>query len=444
LNEVQKLMTIRFTLGTLVRAAALAALCASAVFAQFNSGSTGADGALNYTTPGTYEFDPAALGLNPAGDNIFHFTTINIGSGVTLRLRASKLRQKPVVWLASGAVTIAGLLDLSGENGHAMDATNPLLNRIPAEPGPGGFPGGLGSLYIYNPSGYVSVPATAGSGPGGGGAGSSANDNAAGNAGYAVPGPGILGGAAYGSVVLVPFVGGSGGGGAYNSSLCRPGLALACGNGGAGGGAIRIVSSVSIAITGIYNSIGIKANGGYGTTSTYQNLGGYGGNGSGGSIHLIAPQISGIGYVQALGGANASGAAGRILVQTNLGGFTSTTANWNPQPNVLTTVSVPPSLTGDPTLRITSVGGLAAPAYPTGDRLTPDVTLNASGPITIGIAASNIPIGTVIAVTLLFEAGTTPTTINCSPLAGILSSSTATCSTTLPQGVTIASVRASW
>src|SRR5258708_7016880 len=96
----------------------------------FVSGSTGADGALSYTVPGTYYFDPKSLNppLNSAGNNIFNFTTINIVSGVTLKL-SSRFLTGPVFWLATGAVTIAGILDLNGDNGAA--ASNQ-VSRIPA------------------------------------------------------------------------------------------------------------------------------------------------------------------------------------------------------------------------------------------------------------------------------------------------------------------------
>src|SRR4051794_1389532 len=81
----------------------------------FSSGSTGADGALNLTMPGVVLFDPKSFipPLNPAGDNIFNFTTINIGTGVTLRLTGNIL-PGPVYFLATGAVTINGTIDLSG------------------------------------------------------------------------------------------------------------------------------------------------------------------------------------------------------------------------------------------------------------------------------------------------------------------------------------------
>ena len=81
----------------------------------FNSGSTGADGALNLTTPGTVVFDPKTFvpPLDPDGDGIYNFTTINIAAGVTVRLRGDIINA-PVVWLAQGAVTINGAIDAAG------------------------------------------------------------------------------------------------------------------------------------------------------------------------------------------------------------------------------------------------------------------------------------------------------------------------------------------
>src|SRR2546427_5363408 len=90
---------------------------------SFSSGSNGSDGALNLTTPGTVIFDPKSFNppLNPAGDNVFNFTTINIGPGVTVKL-ASKVLTGPVYFLAQGNVTLNGTIDLSGETGQ--DETN--------------------------------------------------------------------------------------------------------------------------------------------------------------------------------------------------------------------------------------------------------------------------------------------------------------------------------
>jgi hypothetical protein len=89
----------------------------------FNSGSTGADGAfdLSNTPPGTViEFDPVSFTpvLDADGDSVYHFTTITIPEGVTLRLRADKAGSAPLHWLATGAVVINGTLDLNGEDGR--------------------------------------------------------------------------------------------------------------------------------------------------------------------------------------------------------------------------------------------------------------------------------------------------------------------------------------
>ena len=75
---------------------AMVFLTASSVHAQFTSGSNGSDGMLPLTTPETIIFDPRALGLDKDGDNIYHFTTITIAQGVTVRLLGPPLNMKPV------------------------------------------------------------------------------------------------------------------------------------------------------------------------------------------------------------------------------------------------------------------------------------------------------------------------------------------------------------
>jgi hypothetical protein len=72
----------------------------------FNSGSTGADGAwaLSSTPPGTVvEFNPLAFTpvLDADGDSVYHFTTITLPEGVTVRLRADKAGAAPLHWLAT-------------------------------------------------------------------------------------------------------------------------------------------------------------------------------------------------------------------------------------------------------------------------------------------------------------------------------------------------------
>jgi hypothetical protein len=396
-----------------------AAILSVPAAAQFSSGSTGADGALNFATPGTVDFDPSVLGINAAGDNVFNFTTINVATGVTVRLRSTRVRQKPVVWLASGAVTIAGTIDLSGADGAAMSTANPALTRVPAEPGAGGYSGGLGL--------NGSSPASTGFGPGGGGTG-----GAGGGGGFATPGgpSGGLGGKIYGSVSMSPLVGGSGGGGATS-------FGIICGNGGAGGGALRIVSSVSIVVTGA-----ILAKGGAGGDSPNNASGNKGGGGSGGAIHLVAPTISGTGALDASGGVKTGsnfGGLGRTLFNSNAVSFTGTS---NPTANVAR-LYLPPNPAGVPAVRVTSVNGVAAPQNPTGDRLFPDVIISSASAVTVAIAAVNIPLGTVVNL-LLNPENASDQSVACTPLAGTVANSTATCTASFASGVSITSARAIW
>jgi hypothetical protein len=241
-------------------------LCSANVgFAQtqtFNSGSNGSDGALNLTTPGTIIFDPKTFNppLNPAGDNIYNFTTINIAAGVTVKL-SSKVLSGPVYWLAQGAVTIDGTIDLNGEDG--TQNTKLASTRIPAAGGAGGYSGGIGGSLIPG-----EPPPQPGNGPGGGLAPTSTGNNAKGGNGTYT-----------GSQFLIPLIGGSGGAG----GSWVPGGGFG-GGGSGGGGAILIASSASIRFGGA-----ILANGG---TPGAFNSGVDGGTGSGGAIRLVAPLIS--------------------------------------------------------------------------------------------------------------------------------------------------------
>src|SRR5215831_4544171 len=107
--------------------------------AQFSSGSTGADGALDFSTatPGSVVvFDPSKFTSAPhiTGQNIFNFTTITIPAQVTVVLSGQNL-SGPVFWLAQGDVRINGTLTLNGQNGATRTVDTAL--RIPALAGPG-------------------------------------------------------------------------------------------------------------------------------------------------------------------------------------------------------------------------------------------------------------------------------------------------------------------
>jgi hypothetical protein len=379
---------------------------------NFNSGSTGADGAFNPTSSQAVQLPESS---------VFNFTTVNIPAGVTITFKRNS-RNTPVTILASGDVTILGTIDVSGGNGSS--------NNIDVGiGGPGGFNGGKGGSRFLTQNG------ASGDGPGGGG-GALGNDNSGGiggGGGFATFGLGFLGnlhgtgGSPYGTKTLLPLVGGSGGGGG-GANVNFP-----SGSGGGGGGAILIASSGTITFSNNSNAHGvISANGGTGGCNN--NAGG----GSGGAIRLIANAITGSANLQTTGGrpgcdfTSSTTSSGYIRVESfNFNGFDLV--------NVGTVSSGLPgliTLTNAPTLAIASVGGVAAPASPAGSlSAPPDITLPSTqtNPVTVALQASNIPLNTTVRVRLIPPTGA-PTSVQSTPLTGTVASSTATASLTLPAG----------
>ena len=393
----------------------------------FVSGSTGADGALN----------PAAnitIPLPPSG--ILNFTTINIPSNVTVNFTRNEANT-PVVMLATGDVTIAGIIDVSG--GDAVGG-------IPGRAGPGGFDGGMGG------AGFGSSPnGTPGLGPGGGQGGNASagtNVGSASGGGFGTQGQAngaaVPGGQIYGVHTLFPLIGGSGGGGgAGGPTSSGPG-------GGGGGGAILIASSGTITMNVQFVSRGIFAQGGNGVNKSVglaQNVSS--GCGSGGAIRLIANAIvtngalldvrSGCGAGIFLGG------LGRVRLETfqQTGGF---------GPGGITTSSqgLPGKVLPDnasPSVRIVSIGGVNVPPTPQATYFNvPDVTVdpNTVNPMTVALQASNVPLGTALAVSVVTEGVATRTTFNSTALAGTLASSTATANVTLPPGTSVLTATATF
>ena len=390
----------------------------SALKAQtFNSGSDGSDGALDLTgQSGTVVFNPNSFNplLDPDHDNVFHFTTIKIPAGLTVRLSADVLGIKPVIWLASGAVEINGKLDLKGSNGHDFR-----LAALPSVAGAGGFSGGA--------SATSATPFQRGTGPGGA-------PGAKGGGGHVVAGGGGtgVGGAAYGNDFLLPMMGGSGGAGASVNGG---------GGGGAGGGAILIASSGTISFQS-GSEIDARGGVGYGgCLDGFSNQGG--GGGSGGAIRLMATTITGTTSLLVDGGQACPeagvGSQGRIRLeafQRNLSGTMS--------PSVLVSTPgpvFPPA--SAPSVHIVSIGGLTVPANPTGSFVFPDVTLDNAATVTIQLTGSKVPVGTVVHLTLTPETGPIQN-VDSTPLAGTFDSSTATASLTVPHGFSRFSVQASW
>ena len=433
----------RIEVSTFIRTIVLILIASSTAQAQLlNSGSNGSDGALEVTGSGVVIFDPVARNLDTDRDNVFHFTSITIGSDVILKMPFNALQGMPVIWLASGPVVINGTIDLDGQAG-----SDPLPGRLmrAAVPGPGGYPGGVG----WGGTGFTNGGGTdlrAGLGPGGG--------PVVGHAGHGVQGPAFanFGGAAYGNALLVPLRGGSGGGGA--GDFVTPG-----GGGGAGGGALRIFSTTSITVNGA-----LTANGGNGGAEGTVATAGpnfsatSAGGGSGGSFHLIAPVISGTGTLSARGGAQGGFAdpaslaiylpiygqllfasPGRIRIdaaQRQFSGTSTPGAVYGTPYNV-------PLPAGFPAVRVTSIGGIPVSASPSGEAATPDAVINDAGPVAVVIEARNIPPGTVVQVRVMSEA-VADFVVNSTPLDGTQQSSTATASVTFPPGFSRGLVRATW
>jgi len=371
---------------------------AGAVSGQtFSSGSTGADGA----------FSPTANTVVPLpADGVLNYTTVTIPAGVTVTFQRNAANT-PVTLLTTGDVTISGTINVGGSQG-GNENTSSNIAAAGGLGGPGGFRGGNGGV-----AGGASP--THGQGPGGGA------PNGATAAEYGAP-------SAF--VTLFPLFGGSGGGGA-NPPGSGTGVA-----GGGGAGAIVIASSSKIVISG-----SVVANGG---ASGNRGSGSCSSPGSGGAIRLVAPQISGGGSVQANAGANGqnncgTANAGRIRVEAFTLGFTGTyspAASQSVVPGPVAAASNP-ALVNLPTLAVTSVDGVAAPALPAGSYTAADVSLpqGTSNPVAVTIAATNTPVPASITLRLMPQtAGATTINVAAGNHTGTFASSSATANVTFPAG----------
>lgn len=336
----------------------------------------------------------------------------------------------PVVMLASGNVTIAGTVDVSGAHGtHTGTAGDGNLadDGVPGKGGPGGFDGGRGGATDAAQRPAV-IRGGSGLGPGGGKGGIEGADGCTagryyqyigGGAGHAGNGqennavswcsfnPPSAVGRAYGNALLQPLIGGSGGGGG------RSGTNFSASGGGGGGGALLVAVSGTLSFTGVINADG----GGSGYASGL-NVGGIGGGGSGGAVRLVATTASGSGTVRTVGAcvntagiaglgipskfvyfnassgdnlsdpkfyncANYGASEGRVRIEAENITYTGRT-----YPAYTTSTPGPVFLSNVPSLRIASVAGSAVPAIPTGNA---DVVLPAdvANPVTVNFETTS-------------------------------------------------------
>jgi hypothetical protein len=354
-------------------------------FAQLNIPGDGSDGALvvnqstninlsqattgswtnnNATNAGNGIYDPSQWAV------VFKYSSVTIQGGATVTFSNHPSRA-PVVWLVSGNVVIDGTLSLNGQ----QQAGVPLL----AEPGPGGFRGGVGNIGGGASEG-------AGFGPGAfnvtyfNGIG----DTGVGNYGQTIGFNGFQGSPPYGNPSLIPLIGGSGGYGSPYST-----------GGGAGGGAILIACANTLTVTGT-----IQANGGYG----WGNYNNWDDGGSGGGIRLVANAISGSGTLSCNGGGQnggESGGFGRIRIER-----VTDTSNFEIAPDAsllpLTNGNIPNIFmpTTGPFVAIETIGGLPAPADPRSSfgALGADVTLPQLPSTTVTVLTTNVEAQSVVTV----------------------------------------------
>jgi hypothetical protein len=157
----------------------------------------------------------------------------------------------------------------------------------------------------------------------------------------------------------------------------------------------------------------------------------------------MAPIISGNnnGSIGATGGGGPfSGSPGRIRLEAFQHQFPSSSTN--PTANFVTPgIIFPPANT--PSIRVVRVAGIAVPENSTGSFFLPDVTLDNVAAVVVEIEARNVPLGTVVQLTLTPETGSQQMAVS-TPLAGTLQLSTATATVTLPHGFSRFFVQANW
>ena len=400
------------------------AAVSTAAAQYFSSGSTGADGAFNPSCTPT----PCTVTVPLPASGVFHHTTVNVPTGVTVRYLRNTANT-PVTLLATGNVTIAGIIDVNGGAGGA-GPNSTLMQRNGGLGGPGGFDGGSGS------TGLVSVKGGDGFGPGAGG-GAFNWTVWGGGAGYGTEGTKVStggdGGLIYGASHLFPLVGGSGGGAQGGNYPFMTGA-----GGGGGGGAILIATGTSGTPATITLSGSITAKGGAAAQGpdTISGVPG-GGPGSGGAVRLVAHNLTGSGSIDVMPGTNffngSRAGFGRIRLEAVSNTATFALTGSPPTAVVSSTVPTATALANQPSFTITSVAGVSAPAILTGSLGTPDFVLPAgTSSAVVQFAATQMPLGTTIAVTIKGQQGGVLSTATSSGLSGTVASSNASATITVP------------
>lgn len=370
-------------------------------------------------------------GIPPGGlsSGVFHFTNFDVErpqSQVLDIYLVGNASNAPLTILSQNVIRLGinARLQATGLEGDGTTSNvQPSVSLPGGRPGPGGFTGGAGGI-----PGNPASDGHPGFGPAGG-----ANGRAGGT--LCQVGPAGTTGAGAGAspigATLTPLVGGSGGGGGASTTTC----ALGRGNGssgGGGGGAVLMAATRQIIMSGA-SAISVK--GGAGASSfcgCFES-----GGGAGGSIRLVAPVLTATsGQLDLSSGQTFRGtpaAGGLVRIEGDTGQFNITITGQSNGSIVATPGPLTPPNT--PTLRLTSIGDLTVPEAPTGNVDSPDVIFSTppTGPVTVSLAASNIPLGTSAKVRVTPQTGSF-TEVTSSAFEGSAANSTATASVTIPPG----------
>lgn len=377
-------------------------------------------------------------------DGIVDYTTFTVPEGVTITFK-NNVANTPVIIRTSGDVIIEGTISVAGMAAADTGTAGGGIIGNDGQPGRGGlggYDGGFGGI-----SGGLGG---GGKGPGGGKAGLLLNISYLGGSGggFGATGGqagcyyscyGVSGGQTYGTVNLLPLVGGSGGGGGsagsnYNGS-----------GGGGGGGALMIASSGTITVgkDGVGGAGRILADGGIGGYSGGTGSGGGGGGGSGGAIKLVAETLKRLydGGVYARGGGygysdqgwpsyGGGGGAGIIRLEAN-------TMQWSGGTDPVFSFGAPGKLfvPNNPTLIITRVAGVTPTAQ--NGKAVISLPVGTQMPVTVDLAGTSIPRGTAITLYVVPAMGADRTSVLSTVLNGTSdAATTATAQVTIATGTT--------
>lgn len=208
--------------------------------------------------------------------------------------------------------------------------------------------------------------------------------------------------------------------------------------GGGGGGAILIATGTSGTPATITLSGSITAKGGAAAQGpdTISGVPGSG-PGSGGAVRLVAHNLAGSGSIDVMPGTNiwngSRAGFGRIRLEAVSSTATLALTGSPPPTVVSSTVPTATALTNQPTFTIISVAGVSAPPTLTGSLGTPDFVLPAgTSSAVVQFAATQMPLGTTIGVTIKGQQGGVLSTATSSGLSGTVASSTASATITVP------------